>query len=107
MPEAECPQPESKPDLPHGLGPVTDLLKVLLKMKSEESHVATKLLASSADIDQIAAFGEQADVRAMSGWRREVFGNDALELRAGQLALAVDGNRMVLLPADGGGGAES
>ncbi len=107
VPEAECPQPESKPDLPHGLGPVTDLLKVLLKMKSEESHVATKLLASSADIDQIAAFGEQADVRAMSGWRREVFGNDALELRAGQLALAVDGNRMVLLPADGGGGAES
>ena len=61
VPDSECPQPEAKPDLPRGLGPVTDLLKVLLKMKSEDADVATKLLASSADIELIAAFGEKSD----------------------------------------------
>ena len=97
VPDSECPQPEAKPDLPRGLGPVTDLLKVLLKMKSEDADVATKLLASSADIELIAAFGEKADVRAMSGWRREVFGNDALRLRAGDIALTVEGKRMIVV----------
>ncbi len=99
VPDKDCPQPQSKPKLPRGLGPVTDLLKVLLKMKSEDSDVASKLLASAADIELLAAFGEKADVKALKGWRREVFGEDALKLRAGELSLSVKGKKLKLLPA--------
>ena len=101
VPDKDCPQPQSKPKLPRGLGPVTDLLKVLLKMKSEDSDVAGKLLASAADIELLAAFGEDADIRALKGWRREVFGEDALKLRAGALSLSIKGKKLKLLPADG------
>jgi len=99
VPEAEWPEQQRKPLLPRGIGPVADVLKVLLKMKSEDSHVATKLLASSADIDLIAAFGEKADVRALAGWRRDVFGADALRLRSGELSLAVRGKKLTLVDA--------
>ncbi len=98
LPDNECPKPVRKQKLPKGLGPVTDLLKVLLKMKSEDSDVAGKLLASAADIELIAAFGEDADVRAMKGWRRDVFGDHALKLRAGELSLAVKSKKLNLIP---------
>ena len=100
--EGDCPQPKRKAKLPRGLGPVTDLLKVLLKMKSEDSEVAGKLLASAADIELIAAFGDDADVRAMKGWRRDVFGDDALKLRAGDLSLSVKGRKLKLFPTPNG-----
>jgi len=99
VPERDRPQPVARPELPRGLGPVADLLKVLLKMKSEDSHVASKLLASSADIELIAAYGEAADVPALKGWRRQVFGDDALRLIKGELSLAVRGRKLNLLPA--------
>ncbi|MED5395907.1 MAG: ribonuclease D, partial [Pseudomonadota bacterium] len=51
--------------------------------------------ASSADIEQIAAFGDKANVPAMRGWRCQVFGRDALKLRTGDLALAVDDKHMI------------
>ncbi|MBT3305451.1 MAG: ribonuclease D [Alphaproteobacteria bacterium] len=102
IPDNECPKPIHKAKLPRGLGPVTDLLKVLLKMKSEESDVAGKLLASASDIELIAAFGEDADVRSMAGWRREVFGNDALKLRSGELSLAVKGKKVKVFPTPTG-----
>ena len=101
VPEGERPEPKLKPQLPRGIGPVSDLLKVLLKMKSEDSDVASKLLASAADIELLAAFGEDADIRALKGWRREVFGEDALKLRAGALSLSIKGKKLKLLPADG------
>ena len=106
VPEGECPLPIRKQKLPRGLGPVTDLLKVLLKMTSEESDVAGKLLASAADIELIAAFGEEADVRAMKGWRRDVFGDPALKLRAGELSLAVKGKKLNLIPTPNRSGEE-
>ncbi len=95
-PEDRCPRPKVKPDLPRGIGPVTDLLKVLLKMKCEESDVAPKLLASAAQVELIAAFGEDADVPALHGWRREVYGEAALKLRRGELALSVQGRKLAL-----------
>ena len=98
VPEGERPEPKLKPQLPRGIGPVSDLLKVLLKMKSEDSGVASKLLASAADIELIAAFGGQADVRALKGWRREVFGGDALRLRSGDVSMAVGGKKLKLIP---------
>ncbi len=104
LPDADCPAPPEKRNLPRGLGPITDMLKVLLKMRSDDSNVAQRLIASSADIDEIAAFGEKAEAPAMSGWRREVFGDDALRIRSGDVALAVEGKRVVLVewePVDG------
>jgi len=96
LPDDQCPEVQEKRDLPRGLGPVTDILKVLLKMKCEEFDVAGKLLANSADLEQIAAYGEQAHVPALHGWRREVFGDDALKLRAGQLSLTIERKKLIL-----------
>jgi len=106
IPDADCPKPENKLELPRGLGPVIDLLRVLLKMKCDESDVAQKLLASANDIELIAAFGEEADVRAMHGWRRELFGEDALKLCRGDLGFVIKNKRLSLMrPADNGGEA--
>ena len=95
--DADCPKPEHKPDMPRGLGPVIDLLRVLLKMKCDEGDVAQKLLASANDIELIAAFGEDADVRAMHGWRRELFGEDALKLRRGVIGFVIKNKHLALM----------
>lgn len=68
---------------------LADLLRVLLKARSEQERVAQKLIASAADLDLIAA--GKRDVPALRGWRREVFGADALRLCDGKLALAAAG----------------
>ena len=74
---------------------LADLLRVLLKAKAETEGVAQKLIATSADLDAIAA-GER-DVKALTGWRREVFGEEALELCAGKIALATKGNDVITI----------
>lgn len=74
------------PPLPSGLGPTVELLKVLLRFEAEEHGVAPRLIASSADIEAIAA-SDNASVPALSGWRRKVFGERALALKHGKLAL--------------------
>jgi ribonuclease D len=98
-PESEAPRLPPAVDMPGGLGPVVELLKVLLKMKCERQQVAQKLVASSADLERIAA-DDDADVPALHGWRREVFGDDALALKPGRLALTLSGKRIVILPLD-------
>ncbi|MCW1955878.1 ribonuclease D [uncultured Lentibacter sp.] len=74
---------------------LADLLRVLLKAKTEDMGVAAKLIASASDLDMIAA-GER-DVAALSGWRREAFGEDALRLCDGQIALAVKGRSVQVI----------
>ena len=74
-------------------GAVVELLKVLLKARAEESGVASKLIATVSDLDQIAN-DDEADVGALKGWRREAFGEDALKLKRGELALVLDGTRV-------------
>jgi ribonuclease D len=96
LPESELPQVERSEPPPQGLGPLVDLLKVLLKMKCDAHDVAQRVVASSDDLERIAA-EDDADVPAMKGWRRELFGNDALALKAGRLALAARGRKIVLL----------
>jgi ribonuclease D len=71
-----------------------ELLKVLLRMTSEHHGVAAKVIATVDDLDRIAA-DDDADVPAMRGWRRELFGEKALALKHGKLALAVERNRVV------------
>ncbi len=72
---------------------IADMLRVLLKAKADQEGVAQKLIASSADLDALAA-GER-ELPALKGWRKEVFGNDALELCEGRVALAVQGSKVV------------
>ena len=74
-------------------GAVVELLKVLLKARSEDAGVASKLIATVSDLEQIAN-DDNAKTQALSGWRREAFGEDALRLKRGELALVLDGTRV-------------
>jgi len=74
---------------------LVDLLRVLLKSKAEDSGVASKLIASSADLDALAS-GSRG-VALMSGWRHEVFGEDALRLCNGKISLAVAGSKICII----------
>ncbi len=86
----------AKADAPPGIGPLIELLRVLLKQRCEDYQVAQKLLASADDLEAIAA-DDNAPVPALAGWRREVFGNDALALKHGRLALTAGRNRIELV----------
>jgi ribonuclease D len=98
LPDSEIPRLEPAPDSPGGVGPTVELLEVLLKMKCEAAGVAQKLVATSADLERIAA-DDTADVPALRGWRRELFGVHALELKRGRLALSLAGRRVRLIDA--------
>jgi ribonuclease D len=95
-PDPPEPPLAAKPDKPAGLGPLVELLRVLLKLRCHEHGVAQKLLASADDLDAIAA-DDEAPVHALTGWRREIFGEDALKLKHGHLALTADGPRIRLV----------
>jgi ribonuclease D len=73
-----------------------DLLKTLLRLKAEEAKVAPRLIASSDDIERIAAY-EDDNVPALHGWRADVFGRDAIALRDGRLALALEKGEAVVV----------
>ena len=74
---------------------LADLLRVLLKAKSEEAGVAQKLIANASELDQIAS--GVRDLPSMRGWRAEVFGKDALRLCAGKIALTTDGTAVQIV----------
>jgi ribonuclease D len=80
----------------NGNGATVELLKVLLRQVAEETGVATKMIATVEDLEAIAG-DDSADVPALSGWRRAIFGDKALQLKAGRLALAVERGRVVTL----------
>jgi ribonuclease D len=89
----ELPRLERAASAPNGAATV-ELLKVLLRMTSERHGVAAKVIATVDDLDRIAA-DDEADVPALKGWRRELFGDKALALKHGKLALAVEKGRVV------------
>lgn len=78
-----------------GNGAVLDLLKVLLKATADAERVAPKIIASSDDLEEIAA-SDEADVPALKGWRRELFGEKALALKNGSLALRIVRGRVTV-----------
>jgi ribonuclease D len=93
-PEAYAPVIERARTAPSpAAGAVVELLKVLLKARAEEAGVASKLIATVSDLDLIAN-DDEADTPALKGWRREAFGEDALKLKRGELALVLDGARV-------------
>jgi len=99
QPKESWPRVErAEPPAP-ALLPVIELLKVLLKRKCAAHGVAQKLVCPGPDIEKLAA-DDAADIPALKGWRREVFGNDALRLKAGGLGLAIRGQEVVEIPLD-------
>lgn len=88
------PRIERDKPLPNGAAATVELLKVLLRMTAEQHAVAAKVIATTDDLERIAV-SDDAPVPAMHGWRRELFGERALALKAGRLALAVDQGRVV------------
>ena len=92
--------PETFPKLPKSndklqVNPaLADLLRVLLKAKSEGSDVAQKMIANTSELDALA--GGQRDLPSLKGWRMDVFGSDALRLCEGRVGLAVKGNKVKL-----------
>ncbi|MCB9942544.1 MAG: ribonuclease D [Geminicoccaceae bacterium] len=103
-PADRLPSPPVSEPTPRGVGPLTDLLKVLLKLCAEESDVAQRLIATSSDLEALAQ-DDNADIGALKGWRREIFGNKALALKHGRLALAANGNRIRILELDDSNGS--
>ncbi|MBT5459271.1 MAG: ribonuclease D [Rhodospirillaceae bacterium] len=100
VPKADCPEPRKQRAQGAKTGPSVELLKVLLKFKCESHGVAQKLIANSEDIESIAA-DDGADVPALHGWRREIFGEDALALKQGRLALTTMGSKVQVVPLPG------
>jgi ribonuclease D len=96
IPEADIPRLAARADVPQGLGPIIELLRVLLKLRCDENEVAQKLIANAGDLETIAA-DDNADVPALRGWRREIFGDDAVKLKHGRLALTAAGKRVKLI----------
>ena len=90
--------PKKKPSIPiRGLGPLVDLLKVLLKARCEDVGVAGKLVANVADLEEIAKGEQGKTVAALSGWRFDIFGRDALDLRAGRICLMYDRGQVITI----------
>jgi len=75
---------------------VVDLLKTLLRLRAEAANVAPRLIANAEDIERLAA-NEDDGVAALQGWRHEVFGKDALALRKGDLAIALENGEAVVV----------
>ena len=95
-PESSYPVPPPRREPPQGIGPLTDLLRVLLKLRAEENDVAPRLIADAEDLELLAA-DDRASVKALTGWRHEIFGRDALDLKHGRLALTAAGKRIKLV----------
>jgi ribonuclease D len=94
-PQIHAPPPERpRPPQPtQGTGAIVELLKVLLKARAEEAGVASKLIATVADLEKIA-IDDKADTPALHGWRLETFGADALRVKRGELALVLDAGKV-------------
>jgi ribonuclease D len=94
MPPEKCPKGEERRPVPPGIGPSVDLLKVLLKQVSEEHGVATKLIATTDDLEDLM-IDDAADIPVLKGWRRDLFGNLALALKRGEVVLGLKGKKVV------------
>ncbi|MBS0271665.1 MAG: ribonuclease D [Proteobacteria bacterium] len=99
LPIEDCPQVKREGNAVPGASALLEMLKLLLKIKAEKYHVAPKLIATSADLEVIAR-SVDPQVPALQGWRREVFGNSALALKAGEIALGIKNNRISLIKLD-------
>ncbi len=100
IPENELPRVPRPRPAPEHASAAAELLKVLLKMVAEEHGVAARIIAGGEDLERIAA-DDDADVPALRGWRRQLFGEQALALKHGKLALALSKKGVVAVDRDG------
>ncbi|GGA80559.1 ribonuclease D [Nitratireductor aestuarii] len=100
IPKEKLPKLPRPPVLPEGTPAAAELIKVLLKLVSEKEGVAAKMLASGDDIERLAAYREKAEVPALTGWRREVFGEQVLKLLNGEVGLRFENRRIQVFPID-------
>jgi ribonuclease D len=96
LPDDQLPRSERQRDTPRASPALVALLKVLLNAVAEQNNVAPRLVASSEDVEAMA-LDETADNPALQGWRREMFGEDALRLIRGEIALSAQGKRVKIV----------
>ena len=96
IPKDDLPAVPKPKRSPEGTSAASELLKVLLKVVAEQNGVATKVIANSEDLDKIAA-DDKADVPALKGWRYDLFGKQALELKKGDLALSFEDRKIQIV----------
>lgn len=95
-PKDDLPQLPRRKRPPEGQGAAVDMMRVLLKLIAEQNGVAAKIIANTDDLEKIAS-EKDADVPALKGWRKELFGNRALELKRGDIALGYDGKGICII----------
>lgn len=100
IPKDELPKIPRQASTSEGANAAAEILKVLLRIIAEKEGVAPKIIASSDDIERIASEGETAEVEALSGWRREVFGEKALRLLRGELGIRFQNRRINVFDID-------
>ena len=99
IPKEDLPAVPKPSRSPEGTAAATELLKVLLKVVAEHHSVASKVIATVDDLEKIAA-DDEADVPALRGWRRKLFGEQALELKRGDIALGFENKRIRVIELD-------
>ncbi|MEK9709149.1 MAG: ribonuclease D, partial [Alphaproteobacteria bacterium] len=103
LPDSDLPAQLSHSHVKKPPAAIMELLRVLLKHVTDEQNIAPRLIASADDLELLAR-DDHAPIRALAGWRREVFGAAALKLKNGEMALAVKNGRIRLItdidPAD-------
>jgi ribonuclease D len=99
IPKDDLPVLPKGKNQPEGSGAAVDLMKVLLKLTSEKHGVAAKVLATVDDLDKIAS-DDNADVPALKGWRHELFGQYALKIKTGEIAMRLEGKRVTIIEVD-------
>ena len=98
LPEDQWPDPERGRAPLKGHETLVALLQALLKLRCDENGIAAQLVANRRELDRIAT-EENPDVRTLAGWRRDIYGNDALALKRGEIALTADGLSVRVVPA--------
>ncbi|HLG49589.1 MAG TPA: ribonuclease D [Reyranella sp.] len=96
LPDSQLPTRDRPPEQLRAPGAVVDMLRTLLRLKAEQAGVAARLVASADEVDRLAA--GKRDVHVLHGWRNEIFGQDAIALIEGRVALSLDGDHARLLP---------
>jgi ribonuclease D len=97
--KAELPAMPERYRGPSPKGAVGDLVRVLLKAVAEQNGVASRIIATSDDIDALV-LDDDADVPALKGWRRKLFGDKALAIKHGRIGLAATRKGIVELPIE-------
>ncbi|MEM7291431.1 MAG: HRDC domain-containing protein, partial [Pseudomonadota bacterium] len=96
IPDDELPPLPRQKRMPEGCAAATEMLKVLLKLTVEKHGVAAKIIATVDDLEKIAA-DDDADVSALKGWRRKLFGEQALDLKNGKIALGYNKRKVQII----------